>query len=496
MGRIYSSGRTNRLVMSIKIPGSVEIPKDEYAFIESLEAYARIRGEELEFYFDPEDKYPRNRVEISVHPFEIAFVVKEEKPSGKPSSIVHHIEYVRFEEDVELFFPEAWKLPHIKEIEIIYRKGFKIDNLPSRPPLRKLKVSIFGEGDFTLVNINPILNLEIDAYARDKPILTSQLPEMDSFKMTFGWLVVDKDRQIRTMSLPTGARINVPLPSVTYLFLGDLPTSPLSLKEIFPNLETLEISEIKTFEPQIAELMPKLRTLKIMDAHPDYLTQVNKIKELESLTLWYQQIDDPPKLINDLIGLKQLKELTIISSDLTSVPEEISQLVHLESLGFIYCKIKEIPDSIQNLTNLKTLAFEGNSLEKIPASLGSLTGLEHLKLKGGGSVKLPDTLHKLTNLKTLELESIPVKSTEFLSHMPNLRSLTIMNAQLKEVPKEIRQLTRLEELYLPYNDIMVFPKWLKELPIKWVNFRQNAWDRKMLEERKKKRRDYGPLSKR
>lgn len=115
-----------------------------------------------------------------------------------------------------------------------------------------------------------------------------------------------------------------------------------------------------------------------------------------------KQIDGLKKLDLSFIGLK-------------NIPKEIEHFQNLEELNLSGNHLQELPDEIYNLKNLKVL------------NLGDIIG-------GGNKIQyISKNIEKLTNLEVLKL---------------------VWNDELKELPKEILNLKKLELIFLSQQAIL------------------------------------------
>ncbi|KAF7153075.1 hypothetical protein RHSIM_Rhsim01G0096000 [Rhododendron simsii] len=152
----------------------------------------------------------------------------------------------------------------------------------------------------------------------------------------------------------------------------------------------------------------------------------------------------PPKAV-DSIGLSRipvqasscLKELNLDGCHLSYLPEEIGNLVSLQTLDLAENNLSTLPDGICNLTCLKRLRLEENNVSNVPSAIGRLTSLEFLNLDRNSLCTLPDTIGKLSCLK----------------------DLYVRNNKLSLLPSEIGDLDSLEELGLEdNNDFRALPE--------------------------------------
>ncbi|MHA2062548.1 MAG: leucine-rich repeat domain-containing protein, partial [Candidatus Sifarchaeia archaeon] len=122
-------------------------------------------------------------------------------------------------------------------------------------------------------------------------------------------------------------------------------------------------------------------------------------------------------------------------NEFKTIPVDLSELTHLESLSFDDNKLEELPSSVGNIKSLKVLQLNGNELKMIPNSIGDLENLEKLDLSGNQLESLPESIGQLRSLKELNLE----------------------NNNLKELPASIGSLDQLEDMNLLNNPLETVP---------------------------------------
>eukprot|EP00258_Populus_trichocarpa_P029338 XP_024445357.1 probable disease resistance protein At4g27220 [Populus trichocarpa] len=104
--------------------------------------------------------------------------------------------------------------------------------------------------------------------------------------------------------------------------------------------------------------------------------------------------------------LRGLKVLDLSYTDITKLPDSVSELVSLTALLLIECrKIRHVP-SLEKLRALKRLDLSGTrALEKIPQGMECLCNLRHLRMNGCGEKEFPSgLLPKLSHLQVFVLE--------------------------------------------------------------------------------------------
>jgi hypothetical protein len=204
------------------------------------------------------------------------------------------------------------------------------------------------------------------------------------------------------------------------------------------------------------------------------------------------------------------KELDLSASDkklgLTELPESVSQLTQLQTLGLSHNKLAVLPKSLTRLTQLRSLDISWNRLRTLPEWLGRFAQLRSLKIGDNQLTTLPESLGQLTRLETLDVQGNPLQSIpdsiqqctelielEFiqlisaeqgLSFLPepicklrNLRRLGLQANQLQSLPTSIGELSQLEKLDLAYNKLTSLPVELLRLDkLEDLNLADNPLD--------------------
>ncbi|MGJ2543746.1 leucine-rich repeat domain-containing protein, partial [Salmonella enterica subsp. enterica serovar Paratyphi A] len=112
-----------------------------------------------------------------------------------------------------------------------------------------------------------------------------------------------------------------------------------------------------------------------------------------------------------------LKELKLANCSLSYLPDEIGNLISLQSLDLQQNNLITLPDRICNLTCLERLNLGCNNVSHLPSEIGRLTSLGYLNLgffaefkdpfikrfmlQCKRSLTLPDSFWSLTRLERL-----------------------------------------------------------------------------------------------
>ncbi|KAL4618419.1 hypothetical protein ACB092_06G009000 [Castanea dentata] len=108
------------------------------------------------------------------------------------------------------------------------------------------------------------------------------------------------------------------------------------------------------------------------------------------------------------VHLRGLKVLRICDSNITSLPNSISDLENLATLRLISCDSLYHVPSLAKLTALRKLDLGWSSIEEIPHGLEMLVNLRYLNLQGTKIPEIPSgILSKLSQLQVLESNCYP-----------------------------------------------------------------------------------------
>jgi len=172
------------------------------------------------------------------------------------------------------------------------------------------------------------------------------------------------------------------------------------------------------------------------------------------------QIPKPTGEIRDLIdNLRQfhlLEFLRFFGVLLENVPGGIRNLKRLRSLSILLAGLCEIPDWLGELEHLHFLGLGMNDLTALPTSLANLSELESIYLSNNRFTEIPEVVFRMRNLKGLVIGC----------GWPGYEG------SIKQVPAEILQLPKLEQLHVDEQPIEVPPP---EVVKKGVEAIKNYW---------------------
>ena len=211
---------------------------------------------------------------------------------------------------------------------------------------------------------------------------------------------------------------------------------PLTINE-YPNITKLSFygqSREDLFEtPTNLEQLIHIRNLTLW-RNCDF-TKIKPMPQIEELYVSVKNVETETKQI--IVHFPNLKKIKIWGNFLKKqlLPNEIGNLILLESINLVECGLGNIPNSIANLKQLNELRLRGLPLKSFPEIITQLENLEVLEIIGS-AIKLPNGFSNLKKLKKLNLDnSLNRGNTNEVKY-------------LKPIPEVIGKLENLEELSL------------------------------------------------
>ncbi|KAJ9556349.1 hypothetical protein OSB04_010963 [Centaurea solstitialis] len=234
----------------------------------------------------------------------------------------------------------------------------------------------------------------------------------------------------------------------------DLHSSNGNIEKLISLGFSCACTDFESFSESICGLK-HLGGLELKGTIPAVPKDLDCLRSLERLTLSSTSIKHLP---NNILLLKQLKSLALYSCELLEkLPEDLGRLECLEELTLESTNIKHLPDSICMLKHLKSLELgDCMLLEKLPEDLGRLECLEELTLESKKIRHLPDSICMLKHLKTLTLMNCKLleKLPEDLGQLECLEKLCFKSLKIKNLPDSICMLKHLESLTLDYCKLL------------------------------------------
>ena len=165
-------------------------------------------------------------------------------------------------------------------------------------------------------------------------------------------------------------------------------------------------------------------------------------------------MSDPPLRVEDLARM-----LDFSARDLTELPLNLKDFVHLEELSLSNNYFDEIPDVLFKLPALSRINLEHNKI-KSNDDLSFVKWKQVTQLKLGYNLfeKLPSSVNFLQNLEIFELQHNKITSLpEEICLLQELTSLNVSHNSLVSLPQSLSELKSLKILQADVNQITSFP---------------------------------------
>jgi protein-tyrosine phosphatase len=124
-----------------------------------------------------------------------------------------------------------------------------------------------------------------------------------------------------------------------------------------------------------------------------------RVSNLSELLLYSYGLESVPVEVYNP-PLLQVVSLDLSQNSLTSLPHELSFLIHLRKLVVSYNKLTELPDSLGNLSELESFDASHNAIEELPQTFIYLSNLASAALDYNNFAQIPESL--------LEIMAVPM----------------------------------------------------------------------------------------
>jgi internalin A len=173
-------------------------------------------------------------------------------------------------------------------------------------------------------------------------------------------------------------------------------------------------------------------------------SEINELIHLNTIILKFNKITE----IKNLDALVNLSSLNLLSNQITEI-KNLDALVNLSSLNLLSNQITEIKN-LDALVNLSSLDLRANKITEIK-NLDALVNLSSLRLSANKITEIKN-LDALVNLSSLDLHSDQITEIKNLDALVNLSSLDLHFNKITEI-KNLDALVNLSSLDLYYNQI-------------------------------------------
>lgn len=182
--------------------------------------------------------------------------------------------------------------------------------------------------------------------------------------------------------------------------------------------------------------------------------EVGTLFHLQSLRLAGNHLKSLPPLL----GCKKLRAIHLDGNKLSEFPQDLVQLPNLRTLVLAGNRLKSLPVTVGDFPQLETLSLAQTRISSIPPELGKLKKLRVLNLSDNQLKLLPPEIGDLAALRELDLSSNRLMSLPpTIGRLGMLKDLVLCNNRLNFLPLEIGQLRSLEDLSLSGNPLAALP---------------------------------------
>ena len=168
----------------------------------------------------------------------------------------------------------------------------------------------------------------------------------------------------------------------------------------------LLLSSLKTNAQLLSSA--ELAQQKVFTSLEEALREPDKV-----FRLTLKRLKKTDSLPDEIFLLKNLQELTVISSKLQVINRDIEKLPYLQYLNLDHNRLVKLPDELTGLVHLKKLVICRNMIYKLPETIGNMTVLREIVAWGNDLYSLPESITALSEtLKILDLRQIAFHKAE------------------------------------------------------------------------------------
>ncbi|PSJ78849.1 hypothetical protein C7N43_01540 [Sphingobacteriales bacterium UPWRP_1] len=231
----------------------------------------------------------------------------------------------------------------------------------------------------------------------------------------------------------------------------------------FAGTSVLDLSNLDlTFLPEEIVQLKQLKELCLQNNLLSSLpAEIGNLPQLRVIHASGNQIAQVHKAIKKL---NQLSELLLNDNKLNSLPYEFAQLGQLQTLNLNNNNFTDVPRALKQLPRLSCLHLCNNRLQRLPDTISQMTELEELYISGNEIDKLPDTIGQLSLLRVLQVNhNVLTILPPGIGQLSLLTDLDASHNLLHSLPSELAQLRQLKHLNLSDNRLSNIPLQIKNL---------------------------------
>lgn len=241
----------------------------------------------------------------------------------------------------------------------------------------------------------------------------------------------------------------------------------------FTHLHTLKLFRCKNlFLRDLFEKVADLKELKnleiVFSEKTEIPNNIYKLQRLESLNVANNKLR---KLPDSLWAIKGLRKVNLMHNPMLEISgtfEKLSKVSKLEELDFSFSQLDTIPDQVGSLTQLKRLDISDNRFKVLPTTMGQLSQCVFLNLDNCNQIQADNVFQqvgKMPALEALQMNGCNLKMIPpAIGALKQVKRLTFRNNQISDMSSAIGELSQLQYIDISTDFFSKTKNTLKEIP--------------------------------
>jgi len=326
------------------------------------------------------------------------------------------------------------------------------------PDLRNIyKLKSLEELDLDNVEIS-VLPIELSQLKRLKEVNLDENPNLNMIQVTS---VLSKIRSLRVLWLSNNKLSTLPNEILGLKGLEDLWLDDNEFTEIPAPIKRLKIKYLSLFDNKLQSLdlkrgdLPNLTNINLCYNNFKVFPaiELSRIPKLDTVTMWYANIQYVPK---EIVDIKNLRVLNLQNNFISQLPVQIAELKHLSVLELAGNNLTE--DGIKCVyqqKNLTKLDLDGNRIKNVPTEIGNLNDLTDLSLCENPLSDIPQSISGLQKLQKVQLGYYDAfdwaGAVSILQKLRQLKYVGLFKMKLARMPEGLEKLTSVQEFWMNWN---------------------------------------------
>lgn len=154
---------------------------------------------------------------------------------------------------------------------------------------------------------------------------------------------------------------------------------------------------------------------------------------------------------------RKVRRLELVDKGLLSIPRGVYKMKSLNYLNLSKNQLKAVSSKISKLKYLKTVDLSYNKLQRLPETFEDVLWVEELNLSYNEIKVLNKNIIDRWSLRSLDVSHNHIKKVSEELSLPNLGFLDLSSNEIKELPKAIGRMRKLEILNISDNQLEALP---------------------------------------